>query len=99
MKQKGTSRQTPPNDRRTLNNHDNGASTYTQDRSSIERTATRPRPTTAQSTTLGEIQTAPVAVGGVQNGKIRSGGLEHLESGSARKLLNTLVAVRKGDFS
>ncbi|HET6401708.1 MAG TPA: HAMP domain-containing protein [Candidatus Kapabacteria bacterium] len=37
---------------------------------------------------------------GSQNGKsTRTGGIDHLESASARKLLSTLVAVRKGDFS
>src|SRR5581483_687115 len=90
MKQKGTSKSTSS----VTANH-NGNSHLSE----AARQAARRSPT-ATSTTLGEIQTAPVAVGAVQNGKpMRSNGFDHLESATARRLLNTLVAVRKGDFA
>ena len=63
-----------------------------------ERKPTR-RSAATRTTTVGEIQTVPVAVTGFQNGKSGHGGLDQLEPASARRLLNTLVAVRKGDFS
>src|SRR5579883_2410690 len=63
-----------------------------------ERKPTR-RSAATRTTTVGEIQTVPVAVTGFQNGKSGHGGLDQLEPASARRLLNTLVTVRKGDFS
>ncbi len=101
MKQKGTSRSSGAG--RSL------SSDSEQDRSSTESVmkdrsfeSTRPQPRSQNGSTppsrLGEIPigAAPVAAG-AQNGKLHVA--DHLESASARKLLSTLVAVRKGDFS
>src|SRR5665213_3978922 len=96
MKQKGTSKSSPTNGTssgtgRALHSNSNSQPLLSERQ--------RLRDLNATSATLGEIQTSSMT-GGLQNGKAtRTGGIDHLESASARKLLRTLVSVRKGDFS
>ena len=99
MKQKGT-----PKSASTSNHSDRAHSNSHSESLLSDRPLGASRNSTAPSSTLGEIPVAPsqagaapIAAGGPQNGKARL--VDHLETGSARRLLNTLVAVRKGDFS
>src|SRR5437868_1256419 len=102
MKQKATTLKSTTNGRNTTAAHSASTSTLPHingDHSINDRHVVSGKSKTAKSSTLGEIHTAPVAAGG-PNGHLNGNGhADHLEKGMSRKLLNTLVAVRKGDFS